>query len=352
MTSSAVIVALAGGRATRMGGGDKALRRLGGRTLLDHVLARLAGQAERIVLNANGDPARFARFGLPVVADGVPDHPGPLAGVLAGMEWAATHAPDATDIVSVPVDCPFIPRDLVARLIAARDEAGAELACATSLGQAHPVVGLWPRHLAPALRTALTQQGARRIDAWTARFRLVQVPFAADPVDPFFNANRPEDLVEAEALLNQLPYCVSADPALLDFDVIHAFLRGSYWSTGIPRALVEQAASHSTPFGLYRRTAATRPEQIGYLRVLSDTVSFAYLMDVFVLEAFRGQGLARLLVQTAMADARFQEVRTWLLATRDAHGLYRKLGFNEVEPGRYMRRSFLPGWMEGTGAGD
>jgi molybdopterin-guanine dinucleotide biosynthesis protein A len=197
------IVVLAGGRATRMGGGDKALRPLGDSTLLDHVLARLAGQGRCIVLNANGDPARFARFGLPVVADPLPDHPGPLAGVLAGMEFAAGLR-GCVDVVSVPSDSPFIPVDLVARLCAARDAAGADIACASSLGQPNPVVALWPVRLAPALRSAL-QDGTRRIDAWTALFRVMHVPFAAVPVDPFFNANRPEDLREAEALLRAHP---------------------------------------------------------------------------------------------------------------------------------------------------
>jgi molybdopterin-guanine dinucleotide biosynthesis protein A len=198
-----VVVILAGGRATRMGGGDKALRPFAGGTLLDHVLDRLGGHRAPIVLNANGDPARFARFHLPVVPDPLPDQPGPLAGVLAGMEWAAAHAPGATDLVSVPCDSPFIPHDLIARLLRARDAAGADMACAMSGGQAHPVVALWPIRLAPVLRQDLTG-GMRRIDAWTARFRLVHVRFSATPVDPFFNANRPDDLAEAEGLMAKL----------------------------------------------------------------------------------------------------------------------------------------------------
>jgi molybdopterin-guanine dinucleotide biosynthesis protein A len=198
-----VVVILAGGRATRMGGGDKALRPFAGGTLLDQVLDRLGGHRGPIVLNANGDPARFARFHLPVVPDPLPDQPGPLAGVLAGMEWAAAHAPGATDLVSVPCDSPFIPHDLIARLLRARDAAGAEMACAMSGGQAHPVVALWPTRLAPVLRQDLTG-GMRRIDAWTARFRLVHVGFSATPVDPFFNANRPDDLAEAEGLIAKL----------------------------------------------------------------------------------------------------------------------------------------------------
>ena len=197
-----VIVVLAGGRATRMGGGDKALRPLGGSTLLGRVLGRLAGQGSAIVLNANGDPERFAGFGLPVVPDPVAGYPGPLAGILAGMEFAA-RTPGSVDLVSVPSDTPFIPRDLVARLRRARDAEDADLACATSLGQPHPVVALWPIRLAPLLRQAL-EDGVRRVDRWTARFRLTHVPFAAEPVDPFFNANSPEDLAVAEAWLRMV----------------------------------------------------------------------------------------------------------------------------------------------------
>ncbi len=143
-------------------------------------------------------------------------------------------------------------------------------------------------------------------------------------------------------------YRVSDDRALLDFEMIHDFLRQSYWSPGIPRALVEQAAAHSTPFGLYHRAGPDRYEQVGYMRILSDFAAFAYLMDVFVLEAFRGRGLAQWMVRTAMADASFQDVRSWLLVTRDAHGLYRRLGFSEVDPGRYMRRAITPAWLVQT----
>jgi molybdopterin-guanine dinucleotide biosynthesis protein A len=196
-----VILVLAGGRATRMGGGDKALRPFGGSTLLDHVLARMAGQGGPIVLNANGDPARLARFGLPVVPDSVPDNPGPLAGVLAGMEWVLANAPATTDLVTVPTDSPFLPTDLVDRLIRARDAAGAEMACAASAGQVHPVVGLWPVRLAPLLRRALVEERLHRVDRWTPRFALVHVPFPTEPYDPFFNVNTPDDLAAAEAWL-------------------------------------------------------------------------------------------------------------------------------------------------------
>jgi molybdopterin-guanine dinucleotide biosynthesis protein A len=192
---------LAGGQSRRMGGGDKALRLLGGVSLLDRVIARLRPQVAALVINANGDPARFAGFGLPVVADSVPGFAGPLAGVLAGLDWAAANRPDCELIVSAATDAPFVPENLVARLAAGRREAGAELACAASGGRAHPVFGLWPVQLREELRQALVAQGVRKVDDWTGRYRLAIVTFADRPVDPFFNANRPDDLAAAEQLL-------------------------------------------------------------------------------------------------------------------------------------------------------
>jgi molybdopterin-guanine dinucleotide biosynthesis protein A len=193
---------LAGGLSRRMGGGDKALRLLGGVALLDRVVERLRPQVEALVINANGDPARFARFGLPVAPDSVPDFAGPLAGVLAGLDWAASYRPDCPFVVSVATDAPFLPRDLVARLAAALDEAGADLACAASGGRSHPVFGLWPVRLREDLRQAVVEDGIRKVDVWTARHKLVTVSFADQPVDPFFNANRPEDFAAAAALLD------------------------------------------------------------------------------------------------------------------------------------------------------
>jgi molybdenum cofactor guanylyltransferase len=192
---------LAGGRSRRMGGGDKALRELGGRTFLARIVDRLRPQVAAIVLNANGDPARFAAYGLPVVADGVPDFAGPLAGILAGLDWAAANRPDCSHVASVATDAPFLPLDLVARLAAALGEARAELACAASGGRAHPVFGLWPVRLREDLRAAVCDEGVRKVDAWTARHTLVEVPFADSPIDPFFNANRPEDVERAAAWL-------------------------------------------------------------------------------------------------------------------------------------------------------
>ena len=195
---------LAGGLARRMGGGDKPLRLLGGRPMLDHALDRLAPQVAAVILNANGDPARFAAYGLPVAADGVQGYPGPLAGILAGLDWAAAHRPDLAWVASVPGDCPFLPHDLVARLHAAREAAGLPLACAQSGGQAHPPVGLWPVALREDLRAALVA-GERRVGRWAARHGGAHADWPAVPVDPFFNANAPQDMVEAERLLSLLP---------------------------------------------------------------------------------------------------------------------------------------------------
>ena len=192
---------LAGGQSRRMGGGDKALRLLGGIPLLERVIERLRPQIDALVLNANGDPARFARCALPVVPDSVLGFAGPLAGVLAGLDWAAAHRSDCHYVVSVATDAPFLPADLVVRLAEGLEKAGADLSCATSGGRSHPVFGLWPVRLRDDLRGALVDQGIRKVDLWTARHKLATVPFSDQPVDPFFNANRPEDFAAAEALL-------------------------------------------------------------------------------------------------------------------------------------------------------
>ena len=151
------------------------------------------------MLNANGDPARFRHFGLPVAADVVEGFAGPLAGVLTGMTWARAERPDLPWIATIATDTPFFPRDLVARLLAALERDGADLACAASAGRAHPVFGLWPVRLAADLRRAMVADGVRKVDVWTARYRLVQVDFPARPVDPFFNANAPDDLAAGRA---------------------------------------------------------------------------------------------------------------------------------------------------------
>jgi molybdopterin-guanine dinucleotide biosynthesis protein A len=196
---------LAGGLARRMGGGDKPLTTIGGATILDRVLARMRPQCTRLILNANGDPTRFASTGLPVIADDVPDFAGPLAGILAGLDWAAAHAPDIAYVASVPGDCPFLPRDLVARLHEACAAANLPLACARSGEWRHPVVGLWPVALRADLRQAVRDEGLRKIELWTARHGVALAEWPAEPVDPFFNVNTPEDAAAAERLAAQNP---------------------------------------------------------------------------------------------------------------------------------------------------
>jgi molybdopterin-guanine dinucleotide biosynthesis protein A len=194
---------LAGGLARRMGGGDKTRIRIGGKTILERVLARLKPQCAAVILNANGDPARFADTGLPVVPDTVPNFAGPLAGILAGLDWAAAHVPAIADVASVPGDCPFLPGDLVARLSAARQAAGVPLACARSGDWRHPVVGLWPVALREDLRKALVEENMHKIESWTARHGIAIGDWPATPVDPFFNVNTPADAAEAERIAAQ-----------------------------------------------------------------------------------------------------------------------------------------------------
>ena len=182
-------VLLAGGLARRMGGGDKPMRMIAGRTILERVIQRLKPQCAALILNANGDPARFAPFGLPVVADNVGGFPGPLAGILAALDWVAGQRPQVEWVLSAAADCPFLPRDLVARLDTTRKEQNAELAVAASDGQTHPVIGLWSVRLREELRHALVVEDIRKIDRWTARYRLATVTWPVTPLDPFFNAN-------------------------------------------------------------------------------------------------------------------------------------------------------------------
>jgi molybdopterin-guanine dinucleotide biosynthesis protein A len=190
-------VLLAGGQARRMGGGDKCLKRLAGRTLLDLVIGRARPQAAALVLNANGDPARFAGFGLPVVADPVEGFAGPLAGILAGLDWAAANAPGAVHVASIATDTPFFPPDLVDRLKDAVARSPAPIGCAASRGRLHPVFGLWPVALAEDLRAALAG-GTRKVDEWTARHGIAVAHFDDPAGDPFFNINTADDLAEAE----------------------------------------------------------------------------------------------------------------------------------------------------------
>lgn len=196
---------LAGGLSRRMGGGDKGLKDLSGRTMLARVVERLRPQVAGLILNANGDPGRFAELGLPVVADPIEGFVGPLAGILAGLLWARTHAPEARYVASVSTDAPFLPLDLVPRLETALSDRPNAIAIAQSAGELHPVIGLWPVAHAEDLAAEL-KSGVRKVLRWTDRHGTVPVDFpflriGDRMVDPFFNANTPEELAEAAALI-------------------------------------------------------------------------------------------------------------------------------------------------------
>ena len=194
-------VLLAGGQSRRMGGGDKCLRPLGGQPILARIIETVAPQVSRLVINANGDPDRFASFGVPVAADTVDGYAGPLAGVLTGMEWVAANAPECDWIATFATDAPFLPDDLVERLCEVVSNGTADMACALSNGRRHPVFGLWPVALSAELRRELVVRGVRKVDDWTDGYNRREVEFAVDAIDPFFNVNRPEDLVAAESYL-------------------------------------------------------------------------------------------------------------------------------------------------------
>jgi molybdopterin-guanine dinucleotide biosynthesis protein A len=192
-------VILAGGQSTRMGGGDKGLLKLAGKSLLDHVIDRLEPQVSDLVLNINGDPSRF-NTNLPCIQDSIDGFAGPLAGVLAGLDWAA--AQGHTHIVTAAADTPFFPCDLVPRLLLAAETAPIALAATPENGRInrHPTFGLWPTDLRDDLRAAL-EEGLRKVVMWTDKHGTVLAEFSTDPFDPFFNVNTPEDMELAEGML-------------------------------------------------------------------------------------------------------------------------------------------------------
>jgi molybdopterin-guanine dinucleotide biosynthesis protein A len=192
-------VVLAGGLARRMGGGDKGLHLLGDRPLLAHVLDRLRPQVTKLVVNANGDPSRFAEFACPVVADSIADHPGPLAGILAGLEWAVRQQPAIDWVVTVAGDCPFLPLDLVRELTAGRMTPATKAVIIRASGRLQPVFGLWSVALRSDLRQAIAIDGMRRVEDWAGRCGAIIRDYPEREPDPFFNVNTPEDLAAATA---------------------------------------------------------------------------------------------------------------------------------------------------------
>jgi len=201
-------VLLAGGKARRMGGGDKCLLELAGSPMLNWVIQRMETQVSTTVINANGDPERFSLFSHPVISDTIKDHPGPLAGILAGMHWTTKNAPQCSHIISVPTDAPFLPIDLVAKLQAAATGTPNEIILASSHNRTHPVIGLWPTALASDLEEAITI-GVRKVMDWVENYPVVIVEFTdvkigTREIDPFFNTNTPAHLQEARLLLEEM----------------------------------------------------------------------------------------------------------------------------------------------------
>jgi molybdopterin-guanine dinucleotide biosynthesis protein A len=196
-------IILAGGLSRRMGGGDKALRKLGKTSLLAHAIAAVRPQCEGLLLSANGDDARLAEFGLPIVADDVPGFKGPLAGILAGLDWIAAHRPDMDYAISAAADTPFLPDDLAARLKDARVQHNALLACARSGTRTHPLAALWPVAIRQELRHALVEQDLRKAGDFLHKYRCAIADWPIDPFDPFINVNEPGDLAVAEAILTR-----------------------------------------------------------------------------------------------------------------------------------------------------
>jgi len=203
--SDIIGVLLAGGQSRRMGGGDKGLLELSGKPMIQHVIERLKPQVRALVINANGDPKRFEAYRLPVVADTISGHVGPLAGVLAGMRWAKQNAPEATHIITVPTDAPLLPLELAAKLLSALEDGSGTIALAASDGHKHPVIGLWPVNLADDLECAL-KDGVRKVLHWADRHgtNIAQFEFISldgMTIDPFFNANTPEELAQVGTIL-------------------------------------------------------------------------------------------------------------------------------------------------------
>ena len=198
-------ILLAGGKSSRMGGGDKCLLPLAGRPILAHVIERLKPQVAELIISANGEPTCFSAFGLPVVEDRLGGYVGPLAGILAGLEWARTNRPQSRFAITAASDTPFLPADLVDRLCSASGEGAPNLAVARSTDGMHPVFGLWPVTLAPDLEASLIS-GERKVSDWVRQHQAREVMFppleiGSRTIDPFFNINRADDLAAAEAFL-------------------------------------------------------------------------------------------------------------------------------------------------------
>jgi molybdopterin-guanine dinucleotide biosynthesis protein A len=197
-------VILAGGQSRRFGGGDKFLKDLNGKPLLDRVIERIKPQVDHLIINANNKNISLSSYGLPIVADTIQGYAGPLAGILTGLEWIREHASECKWLGSFPSDAPFVPLDCVRKMHECAVENDAEVVCAVSGGRTHPVCALWRVELAEDLRNAMIEENMRKIDLWTSRYKISELEFSNQPYDPFFNVNRPEDLTQAEKIAADL----------------------------------------------------------------------------------------------------------------------------------------------------
>ncbi|ORU93404.1 MAG: molybdenum cofactor guanylyltransferase MobA [Cycloclasticus sp. symbiont of Bathymodiolus heckerae] len=202
-TNEIIAVILSGGLSRRMANQDKALLQLNSKPLFEYVLDNITSQCETVIINSNREDNLFEHYQLPIIKDSLDGFLGPLAGILTAMEWVKENSPQTLWIVSVPVDTPFLPNNLVSQLYQSTQENKSLLACPVSNGRTHPVIGLWSIALIDDLRTALKDEGLRKIDKWTARYNISQQIFNYENIDPFFNINCDDDLVEAEKLLNK-----------------------------------------------------------------------------------------------------------------------------------------------------
>lgn len=200
-SESVVGVILAGGLARRMGGGDKCLLPLAGKTLLQRTIERAQPQVKKLLLNANGNSLRFARTRLPVVPDVYPNNRGPLAGIHAALQWMQKDNPDAQWLVSFASDTPFFPPDLVTTLLEAATQFNSRLAIACSLARSHPTFTLWHVSLISSIEQQLQSDEMPRLQDWMSAQNPVSVSFSANDYDPFFNINTPQDLYAAEPMV-------------------------------------------------------------------------------------------------------------------------------------------------------
>jgi molybdenum cofactor guanylyltransferase len=194
-------VIVAGGQSRRWGGGDKFLAAVGGKILLRHVIDRVRRQVRMLILNANSPAPEYGGLGMTTIPDNVTGDRGPLAGVLTGLDWVRENLPGVKWVMTVPSDAPFLPTDLAARLLASVTDEGADMGCVMSGGRTHPVIGLWPVALCDQLRHDLTINDVRKVDAWTANYKIAYPAWSVEPVDPFFNINTRDDLEVAETLI-------------------------------------------------------------------------------------------------------------------------------------------------------